>query len=87
MEDMAEHSSRPVLHAGTWERIEQRLDRIEDKLDGRMSNLDQKVDAFGSRLDRLEGRLTGSFMMLRWIGPAGMAALLYGLAKSAGLVP
>lgn len=80
-------TSRPVLHAGTWERIEQRLDRIEDKLDGRMSNLDAKVDSFGSRLDRLEGQLAGSFGMVKWIGPAGIVALLVGLAKSMGLLP
>lgn len=71
---------------GVYARIEARLDRIEDKLDTRMSALDAKVDGIGSRQDRLEGELRGSVGMLRWLGPTGVAALIYGVAKASGLL-
>lgn len=83
---------------GVWSRIEARLDRIEDKLDVRMSALDSKVDAqgraaadadakMGSRLDRLEGRLEGSLGLIRWLGPVGVAAIIFGLLVLYGLLP
>jgi hypothetical protein len=71
---------------GVYARIEARLDRIEDKLDTRMTTLDAKVDAIGARQDRLEGELRGSVGMLRWLGPTGIAALLFGVLKASGLL-
>lgn len=83
---------------GVWSRIEVRLDRIEDKLDVRMTALDGKVDAQGraaadadkvmaSRLDRLEGKLEGSLGIVKWLGPVGVAALLFGLLTIYGFLP
>lgn len=84
---------------GVFSRIETRLDRIEDKLDARMSALDSKivslaavtdaklaaldakVDGVNARQDRIEGGL----VFLRWIGPAGVVALIVGMGKAAGL--
>lgn len=63
-----------------------RLDRIEDKLDARMTTLDTKVDNIGSRQDRLEGKLDGTLGMVKWLGPTGMGALLFGVMKAAGLL-
>lgn len=83
---------------GVWSRIELRLDRIEDKLDVRMTALDNKVETQGraaadadklmaSRLDRLEGRLEGSLSIVKWLGPVGLAALIFGLLTLYGLLP
>lgn len=58
-----------------------RLDRIEDKLDRRLNSLDKKVDDVKSRVDRIEGGV----MMLRWLGPSGVVALLVGLLWIAGI--
>ena len=69
---------------GVYSRIEARLDRIEDKLDNRMNDLDAKVDGTSSRLDRLEGRLDGSIGMVKWLGPTGVAAIVFALLKSSG---
>ena len=63
-----------------------RLDRIEDKLDTRMTTQDNKVDAIKSDLDGLRGELRGSLGVVKWIGPAGVAALIYGVLKSQGLL-
>ena len=63
-----------------------RLDRIEDKLDTRMTTQDSKVDAIKSDLDQLRGELRGSLGVVKWLGPTGVAALLYGVAKSQGLL-
>lgn len=79
---------------GVYSRIEARLDRIEDKIDRRLTSLDDKVgvvdgkvDATASRLDRLEGKLDGTVGMVRWLGPAGVAALIAGILKASGLWP
>lgn len=60
--------------------LDGRLDRIEDKLDTRMTVLDSKVDLVASRMDKLEGALG----MLKWLGPTGVAAVGYALLKGAG---
>lgn len=77
-------TTRPVLRESVFRDIQSRLDRIEDKLDLRLSSLDAKVDGLASRQDRLEGRLDGSIGMIRWLGPSGVIALLFGVAKAAG---
>jgi len=60
-----------------------RLDRIEDKLDLRLNVVDAKVDAVTSRMDRFEGRLEGTLGLVRWLGPAGVGAVLLGLVALA----
>lgn len=72
--------------SGVYARIEARLDRIEDKLDTRMTSLDEKVDKVASRQDRLEGELRGSVGMVKWLGPTGVVALVFGLLKASGLL-
>lgn len=62
------------------------LNRIEDKLDTRMTTQDTKVDAIKSDLDNLRGELRGSLSIVKWLGPAGVAALIYGVMKSQGLL-
>lgn len=79
-------ATRPVLRESVFRDIQGRLDRIEDKLDIRLSSLDAKVDGLASRQDRLEGRLDGSIGMIRWLGPTGVAALLFGVIKATGLI-
>lgn len=59
-----------------------RLDRIEDKLDLRLNLLDAKVDAASARLDRMEGGIG----MLKWLGPTGIVAVIFAIAKQAGFV-
>jgi len=79
-------TSRPVLHDNVWTDIQGRLDRIEDKIDTRLTTLDHKVDSLGMRQTRLEGQLSGSIAMVRWLGPTGVAALLFALLKGAGFI-
>ena len=86
-------TSRPTLHSDVWQDIQARLDRIEDKgerietkLDSRLSNLDTKDDAIATRQTRLEGQLAGSIAMIRWLGPTGVAALVFALLKGSGFV-
>jgi hypothetical protein len=71
---------------GVYQRIEQRLDRIEDKLDTRLTSLDAKVDGLASRQTRMEGELRGSIAMVRWLGPTGLGALIFGVLKASGLL-
>lgn len=76
----------PFSNPGVYQRIEERLNRIEDKLDTRMTTLDSKVDEIKSRQDKLEGELRGAFGMLKWLGPTGVAALVYAVARSSGFL-
>ncbi len=45
------------------------------------------MDAIATRQTLLEGRLDGVVGMVRWLGPAGIAALLAGLLVASGLFP
>lgn len=78
MANGSDHPTRPSSYGDLFER----LDRIEDKIDRRLNTVDTKVDGLTSRLDRMEGGLG----MLKWLGPTGVAALVYGVAKSQGLI-
>lgn len=73
-----DYPTRPSNYSDLFDR----LDRIEDKIDRRLNTVDEKVDGLTSRLDRMEGALG----MLKWLGPTGVAALFYGVAKSQGLI-
>ena len=73
-----EHPTRPSTYGDLFDR----LDRIEDKLDKRLDSLDKKVDAVTSRMDRIEGAV----QFIKWLGPVGVAALVYGVGKSQGLI-
>lgn len=81
-----EHDMPLYSNPGVYQRIEERLNRIEDKLDTRMTTLDAKVDDVRSRQDSLEGELRGSLGMVKWLGPTGVAAIIFGLIKASGLL-
>lgn len=70
----------------TETRLTARLEAIEGKLDSRLKDTETKVDQVASRLDRLEGTLGGSLGMVKWLGPAGVAALVIGLARGLGIL-
>jgi len=55
--------------------------RLEGKVDTRLNTLDAKVDDLASRQDRLEGALS----LVKWLGPAGLVGLVYGIGKASGL--
>ena len=74
-------------NVGVFGRLESRLERIEDKLDARMNTLDQKVDGLSTRQDRLEGRLDGMAVLIKWLGPVGVVAIIFGLLVAYGLLP
>ncbi len=64
------------------------VNRLEDKIDDRfrlqdaqIERVNIKVDAAGARLSQIEGAVS----IIRWLGPAGLAALVFGVAKGAGL--
>jgi tetrahydromethanopterin S-methyltransferase subunit G len=91
MSDVAngEHPVRPSSYGDLFERldrIEDKLDRRLDTLDGKVDKVDLKVDITTSRIDRLEGRLEASLGLVKWLGPAGIAALIFGLLSSQGLI-
>lgn len=84
-----DHPTRPSSYSDLFERldrIEDKLDRRLDSLDGKVDRVDLKVDIATSRIDRLEGRLEGSLGLVKWLGPTGLAALVYGVAKAQGLL-
>lgn len=53
--------------------------RLETKLDTRLNRLERNDDALQSRLDRLEGGIA----LIKWLGPAGVGAVLLGLLSLA----
>ena len=54
--------------------------RVEAKNDQRFNALESKVDLVSSRQDRLDGALS----LVKWLGPAGVMGLIYGIGKAAG---
>lgn len=63
-----------------WERLEAKLDARDRHVDGRFAAHEVKITAQGSRIDRIEGGLG----VIRWLGPAGVGAVLLGLLTMAG---
>lgn len=55
------------------------VNRLEGKVDSRLNALDAKVDTLTSRQDRLEGAIS----LIKWLGPAGLVGLVYGIGKAA----
>lgn len=56
------------------------VSRLEAKVDNRMEQVDVKVDHLASRIDRLDGAIS----VFKWLGPAGVVGIVYGLGKAAG---
>lgn len=54
--------------------------RLEGKVDSRLKSLEDKVDLVSSRQDKLDGALS----LVKWLGPAGVIGLIYGIGKAAG---
>lgn len=54
--------------------------RLEGKVDSRLNALEGKVDDVARRQDRLDGALS----LVKWLGPAGVLGLIYGIGKAAG---
>lgn len=67
-------------------RLDGKLDAMESKFNQRAELTDSRVDDVIRRHERLEGRLEGSFGMVKWLGPAGVVAVIFGVAKAAGLL-
>lgn len=78
---MTEDTSRVTIR-DVYELIDLRLGKLEAKLDRRLDNLDREVDLLGARVDRIEGAVG----LIKWIGPAGMAAVALGLLAGLGLI-
>jgi len=56
------------------------VNRLEGKMDTRLAVLDAKVDLVSARQDRLDGALS----LVKWLGPAGVLGLVYGIGKAVG---
>lgn len=56
------------------------INRLDGKVEARLTQLETKVDLVSSRQDRLDGALS----LVKWLGPAGLVGLIYGLGKAAG---
>ena len=68
------------LVAGIDAKIETRFSALESKVDTRLDKTDDKVDHLSSRIDRFDGAIS----VVKWLGPAGVVGIIYGLGKSAG---
>lgn len=55
--------------------VYQIVERLEGKLDLRLKVIDDDVASLTSRIDRIEGAMA----FFKWLGPIGMAALVFGL--------
>ena len=88
---MSEHDTSNVIGVRTVYdavlRLDGKLDAMEQKFNQRAESTDTRVDDVIRRQERLEGRLEGSFGMVKWLGPAGVAAVIFGAAKASGLIP
>jgi len=60
--------------------------RLEGKVDNVSGRLDNEIGAVTGRMDRLEGRLEGSFQVIKWLGPSGLAALVLGTLVMTGVI-
>lgn len=58
------------------------VNRLEDKVSMRLTQQDGRLDAAVSRLDRIEGAVG----LVKWLGPAGLAAVVGGLLLAFGSV-
>lgn len=67
-------------------RLEGKVDGLEGRFAERVEKIDTRVDAVMLRQERFEGRLEGSLGMVKWLGPAGVVAVIFGVAKTAGLL-
>lgn len=75
------------MTSDTLDRVTQRdildaVNRLEDKVTDRLNQQDARLDQTVSRLDRIEGAVG----MVKWLGPAGVVALIIGLLTMAGYV-
>jgi hypothetical protein len=66
-----------ATHAGT---VTEQIRDLGDKVDRRLDQTDTKVDAVTSRMDKIEGAIS----VFKWLGPVGLAGLVYGILKGAG---
>lgn len=57
-----------------------RLDELERKMDAANRASADRVDRVASRMDHFEGALA----TIKWLGPTGLVALLFGIAKGIG---
>lgn len=59
------------------------VDEATTKIGNRLDKQDDRLDGAVSRLDRIEGAVN----VIKWLGPVGLAALLYGVLKGGGFMP
>lgn len=67
-------------------RLDGKLEAMESKFTQRAEQTDVRVDDVIRRHERLEGRLEGSFGMVKWLGPAGVVAVIFGIARATGVL-
>lgn len=67
-------------------RLEGKLDGLEGRVNSRSEATDSRIDGVMLKQERLEGRLEGSLGMIKWLGPTGVAAVLFAIAKAAGFI-
>ena len=71
------------------------VSRIEGTVDNRLNELERKMDAantasaarvqgIASRMDRFEGRFEGTLGAIKWLGPAGIVGVIFGIARGMG---
>ena len=59
-----------------------RLDELEHKMDAANTASALRVERIASRMDHFEGALS----TVKWLGPTGFAALVFGVARGMGLI-
>lgn len=60
--------------------------RLEGKVDAQTVRFDSEIDIVKTEQTYLRGKIDGSLGMVKWLGPSGVAAVLFAAAKAAGLV-
>ena len=71
-------------------RLEGKLDsstaRLESEFDAHKAYVNTEIQAVRNEQTYQRGKVDGSLGLIKWIGPAGVGAVLYAAARAAGLL-
>ena len=68
-------------------KLDSSLGRLESEFDIHKAEVTAELQAVRTEQTYQKGRMDGSLGMVKWLGPAGIAAVIIGAAKAAGLIP
>jgi len=68
------------LVTGIDAKLDAKFTALESKVDSRLDKTDDKVDHLNSRIDRFDGAIS----VIKWLGPAGVVGIIFGVGRAAG---